>query len=395
MKMPHTAREQGDGTQEERMDFSIASATDRDTRVESPTPKRHASLAGFLAEQLREVADEPDRARLQRVIEDLALAVAKVTSVVARGALGLDAHVPFCPAAPGDERRHMELLANEVFVAACERNACVAGLASQALNAVLETGAGGDYLVAFDPLDAACGTDLNVAAGSIFSVLRRPAGQAVCEAAFLRNGREQVAAGYAIYGPATMLVLTVGLGTHGFTLDREEGVFRLTHPFMRLPGAATEFSANASRERFWEPPVQRYVRECRAGSAGERQQDFSTRWVASMVADVHRLLMRGGVYLHPRDRNVAGRAGGLRLLYAANPMAFVVEQAGGLASTGRERIRDLVPQTLCEHASALFGTRVEVERLERYHREFDNGIDKPFVSPLFNERSLFRPEARI
>jgi fructose-1,6-bisphosphatase len=225
-------------------------------------------------------------------------------------------------------------------------------------------------------------------------VLRRRAGEPVSDAAFLRSGREQLAAGYAIYGPATMLVLTVGLGTHGFTLDRGEGAFVLTHPFIRLPAPAAEFSINAANERFWEPPVQRYVRECRAGSAGERQEDFDTRWVASLVADVHRLLMRGGVYLCPRDRRAAHSPDRLRLLHEANPMALIVEQAGGLASTGRERIMDAVPESPHERAPVILGSMAEVERLERYHREYDSGADEPFVSPLFNERSLFRPEAR-
>lgn len=360
--------------------------------------KRPMTLPEFLVGQLRETVDETDRPRLQVLLQDIARAVCAVTSIVGRGALGHPGGVEGGADAHGEERKHLELAANAEFVAMCERNACVAGLVSDATNIARETGAGGargEYLVVLDPLAGSSNTGLNVAVGSIFSVLHRRAGQPVSDAAFLCNGREQLAAGYAIYGPATMLVLTVGLGTHGFTLDRDAGAFLLTHPFIRIPAPATEFSINAANERFWEPPVLRYVRECRAGSAGERQQDFSARWVASMVADVHRLLMRGGVYLHPRDRHRASHSGGLRLLHEANPMAFIVEQAGGLASTGRGRIVDAEPEALHDHVPVILGSKAEVERLERYHREHDNGVDKPFVSPLFNERSLFRPEARI
>ncbi|HEX2492347.1 MAG TPA: class 1 fructose-bisphosphatase, partial [Steroidobacter sp.] len=186
------------------------------------------------------------------------------------------------------------------------------------------------------------------------------------------------------------LVLTIGKGTHGFTLDREIGNFILTHPNLAIDPDASEFAINSSNERFWEPPIKRYVGECKAGATGIRGRDFNMRWIASMVADVHRILMRGGVYMYPQDARDPRRAGRLRLLYEANPVAFIVEQAGGAASTGRGRIMDLQPESLHQQVPLVFGSRNEIERIERYHAEFAAGTDKPYFSPLFVERSLFR-----
>ena len=206
---------------------------------------------------------------------------------------------------------------------------------------------------------------------------------------FLVPGRQQLAAGYAIYGPSTMFVLTVGKGTHGFTLDREVGNFILTHPHMEVPADTSEFAINASNERFWEPPVQRYVSECKNGKTDVRGRDFNMRWIASMVADIHRILMRGGVFMYPRDTKDPSKAGRLRLMYEANPMSMVIEQAGGLGSTGRERILDLQPNDIHQRVPVVIGSRNEVERIEKYHREYDTGTDEKYSSPLFQERSLY------
>jgi fructose-1,6-bisphosphatase len=252
----------------------------------------------------------------------------------------------------------------------------------------------GRHLLLFDPLDGSANIDLNVAVGTIFSVLVHGREEAPVEADYLQPGHKQVAAGYAIYGPSTILVLTVGQGTHGFTLDKEIGNFILTHPNLRVPEETDQFAINTSNERFWEPPMQRYVEECKAGKTGPRGRDFNMRWIASMVADVHRILIRGGVFSYPRDNKAPNKGGRLRLLYEANPMAMLIEQAGGLASTGRNRILDKQPEQLHQRVPVILGSKCEVERIERYHREFDSGEDQPFVSPLFNERSLFRPEAR-
>jgi fructose-1,6-bisphosphatase I/sedoheptulose-1,7-bisphosphatase len=200
-----------------------------------------------------------------------------------------------------------------------------------------------------------------------------------------------VCAGYAIYGPTTMLVLTLGQGTHGFTLDREVGEFVLTHPSLRIPADTKEFAINASNARFWEPAVKRYVEECLAGKSGPRGTDFNMRWIASLVADVHRILMRGGVYLYPRDARDATRHGRLRLLYEANPVAMLVEQAGGLASTGTRRVLELEPQRLHERCGLVFGARNEVERIERYHAQHNQ---RDYDAPLFGTRGLFRAGAQ-
>jgi fructose-1,6-bisphosphatase len=190
-----------------------------------------------------------------------------------------------------------------------------------------------------------------------------------------------------------MLVLTIGKGTHGFTLDREIGNFVLTHPNLAIAPDACEFAINTSNERFWDSPIKRYVAECKAGATGIRGFDFNMRWIASMVADVHRILMRGGIYMYPHDTKDPQRDGRLRLLYEANPVAFLVEQAGGAASTGCGRVMEVKPDSLHQRVPLIFGSRHEIERIERYHAEFASGIDKPYASPLFGERSLFRLEA--
>jgi len=222
----------------------------------------------------------------------------------------------------------------------------------------------------FDPLDGSSNVDVNISVGSIFSILRapvpnRPAGLND----FLQPGVKQVCAGYALYGSSTMLVLTLGHGVNGFTLDREVGEFILTHPNMTIPEDTREFAINASNRRFWEPPVQRYVEECLAGKEGPRGKDFNMRWVASMVAEVHRILTRGGIFMYPRDTKDPAKPGKLRLMYEANPMALIVEQAGGAASTGYERILDIQPEGLHQRVPVILGSKNEVEVVVSYHRQ--------------------------
>jgi len=246
----------------------------------------------------------------------------------------------------------------------------------------------GEYLLLFDPLDGSSNIDVNVSIGTIFSVLRCPEGiTEPDEAAFLQPGAKQVAAGFAVYGPATMLVLTLGHGVAVFTLDRDMGSFVLTADQVKIPADTSEFAINASNERFWEPPVQRYVAECKNGRTDVRGRDFNMRWIASMVADIHRILMRGGVFMYPRDTKDPSKPGRLRLLYEANPIGMVMEQAGGRASTGREPVLGIKPTSLHQRIGLVFGSRNEVERIERYHAEPDSYQD---TNPLFAERSLFR-----
>ena len=227
--------------------------------------------------------------------------------------------------------------------------------------------------------------------GSIFSILRVAVpGEVAAPGDWLQPGTAQVCAGYAIYGPCTMLVITFGQGTHAFTLDAALGEWVLSHPRLTVPTATRDFAINASNTRFWEPAVKRYVNECFAGRSGPRGADFSLRWVASLVAEAHRILLRGGVFLDPRDTRDALRPGRLRLLHEVQPIAFLIEQAGGMASTGHGRAMDVAPLTLDDRVGFVFGSRDEVERIERYHVEHvsPEAVDD-YVSPLFGHRGLF------
>jgi fructose-1,6-bisphosphatase I / sedoheptulose-1,7-bisphosphatase len=247
----------------------------------------------------------------------------------------------------------------------------------------------GKYLLTFDPLDGSSNIDVNVAVGSIFSILRASvAGKDAPPEDFLQPGTKQVAAGYAIYGPSTVLVLTVGTGVHGFTLDPSLGEFFLTRHDMRLPDATAEYAVNSSNRRFWEPAVRRYIEECLAGASGPREKDFNMRWVASLVAECHRILTRGGVFLYPRDSKDPATEGRLRLLYEANPIAFLIEQAGGLATTGRERVLEVTPTDLHQRIAFIFGCRDEVDRIIRYHTELPGEPDEQW-NPLYGLRGLY------
>jgi fructose-1,6-bisphosphatase len=352
------------------------------------------TLSKFLIQQLHDV---PDHGKLAGLLVDVAAAIKAISAMTARGPLGASYGAAAARNASGDEQQPLDVEANETMLRHCEWGGLVAGMASEELEAPYALPAEyarGPYLLLFDPLDGSSNIDVNVSVGTIFSVLKHTGDAAPAEQDYLQKGTEQVAAGYAIYGPATMLVLTVGKGTHGFTLDREIGNFILTHSNLRIPEDTGEFAINTSNERFWEPPVKRYVEECKAGKTGIRGRDFNMRWIASMVAEAHRILMRGGVFMYPKDTKDPTKSGRLRLMYEANPIGMVIEQAGGMASTGRGRILEVVPTELHQRVPVILGSKNEVARIERYHHEYDRGEDKPFVSPLFNERSLYRPEAR-
>ncbi len=295
----------------------------------------------------------------------------------------------------GEVQKHLDVVSNELFLRQAECSGYLAGMASEEMGQPYPIPAEyprGKYLLVFDPLDGSSNLDVNVTVGSIFSILRAPedavaGGRDVRGEDFLQPGTRQVAAGYALYGPSTMLVLSVGNGVVGFTLDLNVGEFKLTHPDLRVPEDAQEFAINSSNSRFWEPPVKRYVDECLAGRTGARGKDFNMRWIASMVAEAHRILMRGGVFLYPRDSRDPGRDGRLCLLYEANPIGFVMEQAGARASTGRQPMLGVRPERLHQRIGLVFGSKNEVERIERYHRE---GSTRDLPNPLFVERGLFR-----
>jgi fructose-1,6-bisphosphatase I/sedoheptulose-1,7-bisphosphatase len=294
----------------------------------------------------------------------------------------------------GETQKLLDVIGNETFLRETEWGGHLAGMASEEMEEpylLPPQCPRGKYLLVFDPLDGSSNIDVNMSVGSVFSVLRAAAaGQDAVPADFLQPGSQQVAAGYALYGPTTMLILTVGTGVNGFTLDPSLGDFILTHPLMTVPADTQEFAINVSNSRFWEAPVKRYVDECLAGKSGPRGRDFNMRWIASMVAEAHRILIRGGVFMYPRDTKDPAKPGRLRLLYEANPIGFIMEQAGGRASTGRLPVLTVRPTSLHQRIGLVFGSKNEVERIERYHAEPASDDTYP---PLFNERSLFRFQA--
>ena len=334
------------------------------------------------------------------LILDVALACKAIARAVAFGELGgvlgnHDTDLGGSVNVQGETQKNLDVLSNEYFVRLNQWGGHLAGMASEEMELPCQIPPQqprGNYLLVFDPLDGSSNIDVNVSVGSIFSIVRAPqgvveSGRDVVEADFLQPGAAQVAAGYALYGPTTMLVLSVGNGVAGFTLDPMLGEFMLTHPNLQVPADTQEFAINASNSRFWEPPVTRYVDECLAGKTGPRGKDFNMRWIASMVAEAHRILMRGGVFLYPRDSKDQSKPGRLRLLYEANPVGFIMEQAGGRASTGYEPMMGVQPTSLHQRIGLIFGSRNEVERLERYHAE---PVKLEPSNPLFAERSLFR-----
>jgi fructose-1,6-bisphosphatase I/sedoheptulose-1,7-bisphosphatase len=361
------------------------------------------TLTQYLIEQRRRFPGASGE--LNALILDVSIACKAIARSVAFGALGDPSTREIAAANPGGEtnvqgevQKPLDVVSNEFFIRTTEWSGNLAGQASEEMDQARQIPAGfprGKYLLVFDPLDGSSNIDVNVSVGSIFSILRladykEDPGRDVTEADFLQAGTQQVAAGYAIYGPTTMLVLTVGDGVVGFTLDPNLGEFKLTHPKITVPVDTQEFAINSSNSRFWEPPVKRYVDECLAGRTGVRGKDFNMRWIASMVAEAHRILMRGGVFMYPRDTKDPSKPGRLRLLYEANPIGFIMEQAGGRASTGRQAVLNVKPSSLHQRIGLVFGSKNEVERIERYHREpqdFDS------ATPLFAERSLFRDPA--
>jgi fructose-1,6-bisphosphatase I len=328
-------------------------------------------LTRFLIEEQR--AQNQIDADLRLLIEVVSRACKMISIAVGKGALGGVLGEAGTGNIQGEAQKKLDVLSNDVLLEANEWGGHLAGLASEEMDhphAIPHDFPKGGYLLLFDPLDGSSNIDVNVSIGTIFSVLRCPDGMTGTEdEAFLQPGTTQVAAGYCLYGPSTILVLTLGDGTHAFTLDRELGSFRMTARNIQIPPDTQEFAINMSNERFWEPPVKRYVDEMVAGKTGARGKDFNMRWVASMVSDVHRIVTRGGVFMYPLDAKTKDKGGKLRLLYEANPMAFIVEQAGGAATTGRERIMDLKPAKLHQRVPVILGSRNEVERVTGYHRE--------------------------
>ncbi|MBQ6656745.1 MAG: class 1 fructose-bisphosphatase [Ottowia sp.] len=314
-------------------------------------------------------------ASLRRVLETTASACVRISQLVGQGALGGVLGSAGSENVQGEVQKKLDIIANDTLMAA-HQGGSVAALASEEMDAICPVPGGEacEWLLLFDPLDGSSNIDVNVSIGTIFSVLPRTGTGPVTEAEFLQPGRQQAAAGYCIYGPQTMLVLTTGCGVQVFTLDRNSGRFLLTQSALRVPEDTKEFAINMSNSRHWAPPVRRYITECLLGKDGARGKDFNMRWIASMVADVHRVLSRGGIFMYPWDKREPNRPGKLRLMYEANPMSWLVEQAGGAATNSQQPILDIQPAALHERVSVILGSKNEVERVTSYHNEEKQGV---------------------
>ena len=330
------------------------------------------TLSRYLIEQTR-THDTP--ADLRFLIEVVARACKAISHAVSKGALGGVLGSLHSENVQGEVQKKLDVLSNDILLEANEWGGHLAGMASEEMESAHQIPGHypkGAYLLVFDPLDGSSNIDVNVSVGTIFSVLRSPErnGESgdIDEQAFLQPGTEQVAAGYAIYGPQTMLMLTLGNGVKGFTLDRELGSFVLTHDDIQVPASTAEFAINMSNQRHWEAPVKRYVDELLAGKEGPLGKNYNMRWIAAMVADVHRILTRGGVFMYPRDNREADKPGKLRLMYEANPMSYIIEQAGGIATNGYQRIMEIEPTSLHQRVAVFLGSKDEVERVTSYHQ---------------------------
>jgi fructose-1,6-bisphosphatase I len=332
---------------------------------------KRVSLTQHLVEQQRLHNSIP--AELRLLIEVVARACKRISYEVSKGALGDILGSADTENIQGEVQKKLDVISNEILLEANEWGGHLAAMASEemeSIHPIPNRYPKGEYMLLFDPLDGSSNIDVNVSIGTIFSVLKAPEGMGEpTEEAFLQPGTAQVAAGYAVYGPQTMLVLTTGDGVHCFTLDREQGSWVLTQSDIQIPAATKEFAINMSNKRHWQPPVQRYIDEMLEGSTGPRGKDFNMRWIASMVADVHRILNRGGVFMYPADMRDPAQPGKLRLMYEANPMAMIVEQAGGAATDGAKRIMDIQPHKLHQRVPVFLGSKEEVEIVTRYHAQ--------------------------
>ncbi|WP_332876180.1 class 1 fructose-bisphosphatase [Massilia sp. S19_KUP03_FR1] len=332
---------------------------------------KRVSLTQYLVEEQRKNNSIP--AELRLLIEVVARACKTISHAVGKGALGDVLGTANTENIQGEVQKKLDIISNEILLEANEWGGHLAAMASEemeSIHPIPNRYPKGEYMLLFDPLDGSSNIDVNVSIGTIFSVLKAPEGMGEpSEADFMQPGSEQVAAGYAVYGPQTMLVLTTGNGVNCFTLDREMGSWVLTQRNMQIPETTKEFAINMSNSRHWYPPVTRYVDEMLAGSTGPRGKDFNMRWVASMVADVHRILSRGGVFMYPADTRDTAMPGKLRLMYEANPMAMIVEQAGGAATDGKQRILDIVPHKLHQRVPVFLGSKAEVDVVTGYHTQ--------------------------
>ncbi len=330
------------------------------------------TLTQYIIEQGR--AQNESRGAFTALLNDVATACKRLSNLVRLGQLAGVLGAAGQDNVQGEQQKKLDVIANEVFIESMQHSGLLAGVASEEMDAhypIPSRYPRGDYLLAFDPLDGSSNIDVNGATGTIFSITRHVDTSAPTDADFMQAGNKQVCAGYCLYSSASMLVITTGHGVAGFTLDNSVGEFILTHPDIKVPRKTSEYAINSAYTRYWLAPEKRYIEECNAGVDGPRGRDFNMRWAGSMVGDVHRILCRGGIFMYPMDAKLAaaGKQGKLRLLYEANPMGMLIEQAGGLAHTGTQRILDIAPTSLHQRVPVLMGSADEVERIVRYHEE--------------------------
>ena len=308
---------------------------------------------------------------LKKLILVMANASIELAQLLSKGSLTGEAAKLDSLNVQGEYQMQLDVISNDIYVKALNESKVVAGIVSEELaDAVIWPGSAEkhQFLVNFDPLDGSSNLMVNGIVGSIFSILPVPISGVSNASAFLQAGNAQLAALYVIYGTSTMLVISIGNGTHAFTLDQSTNNFMLTHADIKINAQTNEFAINASNERFWEPPIKRYVAECINGRAGIRARDFNMRWMASMVADVHRILMRSGVFLYPKDTKLPSKMGRLRLLYEANPMSMLVEQADGKSTNGLVRLMDVEPTDIHQRVPVILGSEEEVTLIAHYHQ---------------------------
>lgn len=331
---------------------------------------KRIGLTQFLVEQQRQYDNVPSELRM--LLEVVARACKSISFAVGKGALAGVLGSAGSENVQGEVQKKLDVISNDILLEANEWGGHLAAMASEEMETIYQIPNRypmGEYLLLFDPLDGSSNIDVNSSIGTIFSVLKAPEGMASpSENDFLQPGAKQVAAGYALYGPQTILVLTCGHGVACFTLDREMGAWKLTANDIRIPSETQEFAINTSNARHWYPPVTRYIDELVAGKTGPRGKDFNMRWIASMVTDVHRVLSRGGIFMYPADQREPDKPGKLRLMYEANPIAFIIEQAGGAATNGHQRILDVQPEKLHQRVAVFLGSKAEVERVTGYHQ---------------------------
>lgn len=309
---------------------------------------------------------------LTQILFDIERAAKEIAIAVDEGALKGNMGSLGSENVQGEVQKALDVITNEIFIEHTQKSGFVVGMLSEELDDLIhvENNApeNSRFLLCFDPLDGSSNVNVNISVGTIFSILKTEESTPVLED-FMQPGTQQVCAGYVLYGSSTMLVLTLGQGVNGFTLDRASGKFCLTHPNMQIPKETNEFAVNMSNYRFWQEPMQRYIDECLQGEEGMREKNFNMRWVASMVAEVHRILVRGGVFMYPIDSKIKSKGGKLRLMYEANPMSFIVEQAGGAATTGLKRILEVKPTALHQRVPVMLGSVSEIRLIDQYHQK--------------------------